>query len=238
MNENSSLFKLAFFCSVLIHLSLLLVFFFAFKYLSTSLLPKKEPLAYTKVDLVPSPGKLAPKKPSPKPKARPQTAVSPKKPRPKKQPQPKPFKKKLPAPQKLTEKIASPQITVSQNKLTAIPVTKNMPPQKPKLTKKAIAPKNVKITGAVALRTLLYWEKPLYPDWARLRGLEGDVEVEFWVDPQGNVVRTEIFTRSGYTEFDYAAEKAVISWKFDPLDPRLPHQVQNGIVLIQYRLEE
>lgn len=92
-----------------------------------------------------------------------------------------------------------------------------------------------KIQGPVARRGVRQRIEPVYPESARRAGLEDDVELWFWVDPEGNVISVEPETKSGY--FDEAAMRAMRSWKFAALDPRLPRNDQWGKVTIRFRLE-
>ncbi|MGD8378429.1 MAG: energy transducer TonB [Gammaproteobacteria bacterium] len=63
--------------------------------------------------------------------------------------------------------------------------------------------------------------QPVYPVKAVRDGIEGRVEVEFTVGPQGNVSEVSIIkaTPTGY--FETAARRAVMKWKFRP-------RVENG----------
>lgn len=59
---------------------------------------------------------------------------------------------------------------------------------------------------------------PVYPDQARIEGLEGYVEVSFEVAPDGAVTRAEVTTAMPRSEFERAALVAVRKWRF-PVQP-------------------
>ena len=56
---------------------------------------------------------------------------------------------------------------------------------------------------------------PRYPAEARMKGLSGEVVVEFNVDESGNVSSVRV-VRSSSREFDAAALAAVRKWRFEP----------------------
>jgi protein TonB len=58
--------------------------------------------------------------------------------------------------------------------------------------------------------------KPLYPPGARMRKIEGDVQVEFVVDSDGTVRDAEVTSSTPQGVFDNAALRAVRHWKFTP----------------------
>jgi TonB family protein len=57
---------------------------------------------------------------------------------------------------------------------------------------------------------------PLYPDQARIDGLEGYAEVTFDVAPDGRVIRAEALTAMPRGEFEQAALAAVRKWRLQP----------------------
>lgn len=57
---------------------------------------------------------------------------------------------------------------------------------------------------------------PIYPDEARIEGLEGYVEVEFEAGPDGRVTRAEVTLAMPRGEFEKAALAAVRSWRLPP----------------------
>lgn len=58
-------------------------------------------------------------------------------------------------------------------------------------------------------------QRPVYPELARRRGLEGLVLVEAQLDNQGHVMEVRPRQSSGHALLDNAALNAVKSWRFD-----------------------
>lgn len=58
--------------------------------------------------------------------------------------------------------------------------------------------------------------RPIYPEEARTRGVEGRVGVLALVDTLGNIVETALLDKSGEPELDRAAEDAVRQCRFRP----------------------
>ncbi len=58
--------------------------------------------------------------------------------------------------------------------------------------------------------------KPVYPAFARARGIEGAVTVEFVVDPAGTTRDAEVVTSDPPGVFDQAARRAIERWRFNP----------------------
>lgn len=71
------------------------------------------------------------------------------------------------------------------------------------------------IEGPAGSRKIVYKEKIEYPFWAQKRGIEGKVKIKFWVNPEGKIINTEIFSSSGYPEIDLYAEENFKKWLFD-----------------------
>jgi len=57
---------------------------------------------------------------------------------------------------------------------------------------------------------------PTYPEGARLKGLEGVVELTFVVDREGNVRDVDVTRVEGDERFAEAAREAITRWKFKP----------------------
>jgi len=55
-----------------------------------------------------------------------------------------------------------------------------------------------------------------YPILARKRGYQGTVILDVFVDKNGRVADTKVFSSSGYTILDKAARTAVENWLFEP----------------------
>ncbi|MCM8818193.1 MAG: energy transducer TonB [Candidatus Omnitrophica bacterium] len=71
------------------------------------------------------------------------------------------------------------------------------------------------IEGPAGSRKIVYKEKIEYPFWAQKKGIEGKVKIKFWVNPEGKIIDTEIFSSSGYPEIDLYAEENFKKWVFD-----------------------
>lgn len=57
---------------------------------------------------------------------------------------------------------------------------------------------------------------PAYPPRARMRRIEGEVVLEFIVDPEGAVRKVQVISSRPDDTFDQAAVRAVQRWKFVP----------------------
>lgn len=57
---------------------------------------------------------------------------------------------------------------------------------------------------------------PVYPEQARIDGLEGYVEVQFEIDPDGRVSRAEVVTAMPRGDFEQAALAAIQRWRLPP----------------------
>ncbi len=101
----------------------------------------------------------------------------------------------------------------SPSAMSGLPV---IPRRAPKVQKPMF-----QITGPLANRQVLTREVPQYPDWARSKGIEAAVVLQFTVAPEGQV-KDNIFVirTSGYPQMDDLAVQALKKWKFAalPLD--------------------
>jgi len=59
-------------------------------------------------------------------------------------------------------------------------------------------------------------EPPDYPEEARRRGWEGEVELRLWAGADGKVERVDVTQVSGHPLLDRAALSAAETWKLDP----------------------
>lgn len=74
------------------------------------------------------------------------------------------------------------------------------------------------ITGPLANRKVLSRQVPEYPEWARAKGIEAAVVLQFTVTPEGDVKNNVFVVRtSGYPQMDELAAQALKKWKFVPL---------------------
>jgi TonB family protein len=71
--------------------------------------------------------------------------------------------------------------------------------------------------GGLSLPVLDAMAKPItYPGWARRKGLEGLLVVALEILENGSVGRWKIMRSTGEEALDQAAEKAFLTWKFQP----------------------
>ena len=92
------------------------------------------------------------------------------------------------------------------------------------------------LTGPVADRPLLAFNKPQYPEWAKQEAVEGSVSIYFVVLPDGHIkenVRVE--KTSGFGDFDENAVKALLTWRFEPIKKGKTGE-QWGTITFHYRL--
>jgi TonB family protein len=85
--------------------------------------------------------------------------------------------------------------------------------------KQAEEPKKVEIEGPLSRRKVLKYYVPVFPAWARDRGLlEASVAIKFYVDNSGRVLdNASVEKTSGYGALDKVAVDAIKKWLFEPL---------------------
>lgn|GEM_PF-246327 len=76
------------------------------------------------------------------------------------------------------------------------------------------APQRITIGAAVAESTLVYRERPVYPEDARQARIEGDVELRIVIGKDGRV--QQLKTLSGHPKLVPAAMEAVRQWRYQP----------------------
>ena len=91
------------------------------------------------------------------------------------------------------------------------------------------APKAVR--GPLGARGIVRAVYPVYPEWAEKRGIEGSVELRPWVLPNGKVFKVEILRSSGWRELDECAIKALMQWKFEPIEG---DEIQGGESSVEF----
>lgn len=93
------------------------------------------------------------------------------------------------------------------------------------------------MTGPVADRPIISYNKPVYPDWAKVEGIEGSVMIYFVVLPDGRVKENVMVQKtSGFADFDGNAVAAILTWRFQPLASGKTGE-QWGTIMFHYRLE-
>ncbi len=93
---------------------------------------------------------------------------------------------------------------------------------------------DINIEGPAGSRGLLYREKVEYPDWAQEKGIEGNIQIKFWVDPDGKVALTNLVSSSGFPELDMYAEQNLRKWLFEPV---ATNKQAWGIITFRFRLK-
>ena len=84
-----------------------------------------------------------------------------------------------------------------------------------------------RIAGPAGERRILRSTEPEYPAWAEASGIEGRVELKFWVLPSGEVSEVEVDKTSGRSEFDNLASQALREWRFERIEEK---EKQWGII--------
>ncbi len=97
------------------------------------------------------------------------------------------------------------------------------------------SPTTLEIEGPAGDRGVLYRKKTEYPDWAQEEGMEGNIQIKFWVAPDGKVVLTELVVSSGFPELDIYAEQVLREWLFEPA--RTDKQAW-GIITFSFKLTQ
>lgn len=92
------------------------------------------------------------------------------------------------------------------------------------------------IAGPAATRGILYFEYPVYPEWAERKGIESRVKLKFWVSPDGCVDEV-IVEQRGYLQLDNLAVQALKKWRFEPLSSRVKQVRQWGTIEIIFKLQ-
>jgi len=96
---------------------------------------------------------------------------------------------------------------------------------------------NLVISGPVTRRQLIRKVYPKYPAWAEEKGIEGKVDLKFWVSAEGMVMSVEIIKTSGYPDLDSRAMEALKKYLFSPLGKEEEQQSQWGTITIKYTLK-
>lgn len=93
------------------------------------------------------------------------------------------------------------------------------------------------ITGPVSARGIVRAVHPRYPEWAEKGGIQGEVQLRFWVLPEGVVNRVEVVTTSGYADLDQIAVAAMRQWLFEPVSQQEGMQEQWGMMTLRFQLK-
>ncbi len=84
-----------------------------------------------------------------------------------------------------------------------------------------------RVSGPAGGRRILRRTEPEYPAWAEASGIEGRVDLKFWVLPSGEVSEVEVDKTSGRSEFDNLASQALREWRFERIEEK---EKQWGII--------
>ncbi|OGF49796.1 MAG: hypothetical protein A2231_06195 [Candidatus Firestonebacteria bacterium RIFOXYA2_FULL_40_8] len=94
------------------------------------------------------------------------------------------------------------------------------------------------IEGPIASRGILYSSTALYPEWARRKGIEGEIKVQIKVDPKGDVKAIDVIKTCGFKELDQVVIECMRKWKFAPL-PFSANQIdQGGRITFKFNLKK
>jgi len=92
------------------------------------------------------------------------------------------------------------------------------------------------MAGPVADRSLISYDSPAYPEWAKRDGVEASVTLRFYVLTNGSVKKNILVEKtSGFSDFDKNAIAALETWRFQPLPGA---SEQWGMITFHYRLSE
>lgn len=134
-------------------------------------------------------------------------------------------------------KVFVPEEKVETIQETEVLITKDIPGGEFGESLADIRPsKNLEIFGPIVNRSIVYSEIPDYPDWARVRGIEAEVRMKFWVEPTGEVVNIDVIQKSGYLQLDLLAKNSLAKWKFTPLEANVPQIKQWGEIVVRFIL--
>ncbi|OGF47317.1 MAG: hypothetical protein A2452_13210 [Candidatus Firestonebacteria bacterium RIFOXYC2_FULL_39_67] len=94
------------------------------------------------------------------------------------------------------------------------------------------------IEGPIASRGILYSPPALYPEWARRKGIEGEIKAQIKVDPKGDVKDTIVIKTSGFKELDQVVIECMRKWKFAPLPFSANQTDQDGRITFKFNLKK
>lgn len=92
------------------------------------------------------------------------------------------------------------------------------------------------LVGPVANRSLISYQTPVYPEWAKREGVEGSSSIYFVVLPDGRIKNSVVVQKtSGFEDFDRNAIDALLTWRFESLRGSEVGE-QWGTITFHYRL--
>jgi len=121
-------------------------------------------------------------------------------------------------------------------------LNKRMPPPtyqsafRPNPVKPEPFPEIGQIKGPAEERRVFYRPSlPVLPDWLREERLRLNIEIKFWLSPEGLVECAEPLISCGYPEIDLLMVSYLNKWRFQPLAEELDNQQdQWGIVRLSF----
>jgi len=94
------------------------------------------------------------------------------------------------------------------------------------------------IEGPIASRGIIYRASALYPEWARRKGIEGEIKAQIKVEPKGEVREILVVKTCGFKELDQVVIECMRKWKFSPL-PFSANQIdQDGLITFKFSLKK
>ena len=85
---------------------------------------------------------------------------------------------------------------------------------------------------------IVRWVQPTYPDAARIRGMEGWVDLLIVVAPTGDVSNASVQASSGSRSFERAALAAARQWKYEAWSPGGTAMIERIPVRVAFKLED
>ncbi len=142
---------------------------------------------------------------------------------------------KLPEPQPERPPLETPKVEPPPKEE---PLPKEEPPPRPPVVASApapaVAPRQARVDAPPRPRKSI---RPDYPKGARLRGEQGDVQLEIEVTAQGTVVAVVIVASCGFPELDEAAVKAARAARFTPARRGRQPVASKARITLKFRLK-
>ncbi|MBL8023784.1 MAG: TonB family protein [Elusimicrobia bacterium] len=93
------------------------------------------------------------------------------------------------------------------------------------------------ISGPLSGRRILYQVMPVFPEWAREKGIFATVILDFFVRQTGevNTNKTVVSRSCGYSKIDILAQEALNQWRFEALDLSMKGKEQYGQITFRFK---
>lgn len=93
------------------------------------------------------------------------------------------------------------------------------------------------LSGPLSNRRIIHQVIPLYPEWAKKKGIIARVSLYFFVLHTGQVKNNIVIQRtSGYPKLDKTAMEALIKWKFAALPKSQYGKEQWGVITFKFKI--